>query len=128
MVYILCLFCCSIPDNATPRERIIAIARYYCSAFHAARKVHICRSTVHCICSDCICCTCKFATMYWLPMKLLDLSFVSQRVPWQRSRTTQSWVNSSSATGTSPTDRGTCQTNSPRCLNRVPLYQSLWPA
>ncbi|CAI8010195.1 Oxysterol-binding protein-related protein 9 [Geodia barretti] len=28
----------SIPDNSDPRERIIAIARYYCSAFHAARK------------------------------------------------------------------------------------------
>ena len=29
----------SIPDNTDPRERMIAIARYYCSAFHAARKV-----------------------------------------------------------------------------------------
>ena len=31
----------SIPDNSDPRERMIAIARHYCSAFHAARKVLI---------------------------------------------------------------------------------------
>ena len=37
----------SIPDNSDPRERIIAIARYYCSAFHAARKVR--KYTVHTI-------------------------------------------------------------------------------
>ena len=36
------VMCCvhyRIPDEKDPKDRIIAIVRYYLSAFHAARKV-----------------------------------------------------------------------------------------
>ncbi len=30
---------CSIPTFSTPKERMVAILRYFLSSFHAARKV-----------------------------------------------------------------------------------------
>ena len=35
----LLTFFCRIPNEKTPKDRLIAIVRYYLSAFHAARKV-----------------------------------------------------------------------------------------
>ena len=35
----LCLLCCSIVNYSEPKDRMVAVVRWYLSAFHAGRKV-----------------------------------------------------------------------------------------